>query len=129
MAQPSDKTGVQASQLHHTESGAMNLPYLGHAAAPYTEAPPDLFGNRPAISAYVKDWTKPISMDTAQMAKAAVPPTPPMPPMENSTSAGTPLATQNAPFQSIVRWSSPGAAEPTVDVAVICAATPSRSAP
>jgi hypothetical protein len=32
---------------------------------------------------------------------------PEMPPMENSTSAGTPLATQNAPFQSMARRSAP----------------------
>src|SRR6185369_3056835 len=35
-----------------------------------------------------------------------MPTVPAMPPIENNTSAGTPLATQNAPRQSIVRCSS-----------------------
>jgi hypothetical protein len=34
MAQPSDRTGDQANQLHHTESGAMNFEYRSHAVAP-----------------------------------------------------------------------------------------------
>src|SRR6266511_156990 len=51
IVQPSDSTGVHASQLHHTDSGAISLLYFSHAAAPYTDAPPDLFGNKPAISA------------------------------------------------------------------------------
>jgi hypothetical protein len=33
------------------ERGAISLEYRTHAAAPYTDAPPDLFGKRPAISA------------------------------------------------------------------------------
>ncbi|WP_379073286.1 hypothetical protein ACFJIU_02270 [Mesorhizobium sp. UC74_2] len=50
---------------------------------------------------------KPIRMDTVQMAKAMLPPTPAMPPIENSTRGGTPLATQNAPRQSMVRCRFP----------------------
>ena len=34
MALPSDSTGDQANQLHHTESGAMNFEYLSQAVAP-----------------------------------------------------------------------------------------------
>ncbi len=44
-------------------------------------------------------------MENVQIRKASVPVVPAMPPIENRTSAGTPLATQNAPFQSIERWS------------------------
>ncbi len=44
-------TGDHASQLHHTDSGAMNFEYRAQAIAPYTETPPDLFGYSPAISA------------------------------------------------------------------------------
>ncbi len=40
-------------------------------------------------------------MDTVQIRKASVPVVPAMPPIENRTSAGTPLATQKAPRQSI----------------------------
>src|SRR3984885_2860254 len=50
-AEPVACTGDQANQLHHTEMGAMILLYLTQAIAPYTEAPPDLLGNNPAISA------------------------------------------------------------------------------
>src|SRR5687768_10866882 len=46
---------------------------------------------------------KPMHMETIHTAKATLPTVPAMPPIENRTSAGTPLATQNAPFQSIVR--------------------------
>lgn len=46
---------------------------------------------------------RPKDTDTIQMTKAGVPTVPEMPPMEKSTRAGTPLATQNAPRQSIVR--------------------------
>jgi hypothetical protein len=34
MLQPSESTGDQANQLHHTESGAIDLLYLTQAAAP-----------------------------------------------------------------------------------------------
>src|SRR5271155_4835477 len=50
-AEPVACTGDQANQLHQTEMGAMILLYLTHAIAPYTEVPPDLLGNNPAISA------------------------------------------------------------------------------
>jgi hypothetical protein len=46
---------------------------------------------------------KPMIMDTIQIRKATLPAVPAMPPMEKSTRAGTPLATQNAPRQSMVR--------------------------
>jgi hypothetical protein len=46
---------------------------------------------------------KPISIEAAQTANATLPTVPAMPPIENRTSAGTPLATQNAPLQSIER--------------------------
>src|SRR5208282_297522 len=50
-AEPVACTGDQANQLHHTETGAMILLYLTQAIAPYTEVPPALSGNSPAISA------------------------------------------------------------------------------
>lgn len=34
MEQPSDRTGVQANQLHQTERGAISFEYLTQAAAP-----------------------------------------------------------------------------------------------
>ncbi|EDS88130.1 hypothetical protein BURPSS13_C0169 [Burkholderia pseudomallei S13] len=37
--------------MHHTETGAINLPYRTQPIAPYTDAPPDLWGNSPEISA------------------------------------------------------------------------------
>lgn len=46
---------------------------------------------------------KPNRTDRLQATKASFPAVAPMPPIEISTSAGTPLAIQNAPFQSIVR--------------------------
>jgi hypothetical protein len=45
-------------------------------------------------------------MDTVQTSKATLPATPAIPPIENNTRAGTPLATQNAPFQSIALTNS-----------------------
>lgn len=44
-------------------------------------------------------------MDRIQIRKASLPVFPARPPTENSTSAGTPLAHQNAPVQLIERWS------------------------
>jgi hypothetical protein len=55
----------------------------------------------------VKDWMKPMAMEAAQIKKARFPTIPEIPPIEKSTNAGTPLATQNAPFQSIERCSVP----------------------
>lgn len=49
----------------------------------------------------------PIIMETPQIAKATLPAVPAMPPIENRTRAGTPLATQNAPRQSIDRTNCP----------------------
>jgi len=71
--------------------------------APYTEAPPDLCGNRPAISAYVKAWMKPKAIEIIQTSQEGRPFVAATAPTENRTSAGTPLATQNAPVQSIFR--------------------------
>ena len=46
-------------------------------------------------------------IEMIQTRKASLPVVPAMPPIENSTSGGTPAATQKAPFQSNARWSSP----------------------
>ena len=46
---------------------------------------------------------KPMIMETVQIRKASFPVVPAMPPIEKRTSAGTPLATQNAPVQLIER--------------------------
>ena len=50
---------------------------------------------------------KPIAIDAIQMTQESLPTVAATAPMENSTSGGTPLATQNAPVQSMPR-SSPG---------------------
>src|SRR5262249_57882079 len=42
-------------------------------------------------------------MEIVQTSQDALPTVAAIPPIENSTSAGTPLATQNAPVQSIFR--------------------------
>src|SRR6478736_2351272 len=47
---------------------------------------------------------KPKMMEIVQTSQDALPTVAAMPPIENKTSAGTPLATQNAPVQSIFRW-------------------------
>jgi hypothetical protein len=46
-------------------------------------------------------------IEIAQMIHAGLPTVAEMPPIENNTSAGTPLATQNAPCQPILRCSEP----------------------
>jgi hypothetical protein len=46
---------------------------------------------------------KPKPMDIAQTSHDGLPTVAAMAPIENRTSAGTPLATQNAPVQSILR--------------------------
>ena len=46
---------------------------------------------------------KPNSTDSVHTSTEGVPTVAAMPPIENSTSAGTPLATQKASFQSIAR--------------------------
>src|SRR4029079_14703647 len=43
-------------------------------------------------------------MEIVQTSADALPTVAAIPPIENSTSTGTPLATQNAPVQSILRW-------------------------
>src|SRR6476659_10988606 len=43
-------------------------------------------------------------MEIVQTSQDALPTVAAIPPIENSTSTGTPLATQNAPVQSIFRW-------------------------
>src|SRR5258708_21602707 len=49
----------------------------------------------------------PIIIDSDQIRKLSFPTAPATWPMENNTNAGTPLATQKAPFQSIERRSVP----------------------
>ena len=51
----------------------------------------------------MKLWISPRVTDTAQTSTDTVPTVDAMDPTENSTSAGTPLATQNAPVQVIER--------------------------
>src|SRR5258708_11002610 len=46
---------------------------------------------------------KPIAIDAAQMTHESFPTVAATAPMENKTSGGTPLATQNAPVQSMPR--------------------------
>ncbi len=61
-------------------------------------------------------------METVHTTKASLPAVPAMPPIENSTSAGTPLATQKAPRQSMARCSVFSLNSPAVGsyVVVIC---------
>src|ERR1700733_2371623 len=47
----------------------------------------------------------PRAIDTVQMIHESLPTVAATAPIENSTNGGTPLATQNAPVQSIPRWS------------------------
>src|SRR5579871_1489356 len=63
----------------------------------------------------------PIAMEAIQMTHESLPTVAATPPMPNSTSGGTPLATQKAPVQSMPR-SSPA------DFAVPPAAAPSAAA-
>ncbi len=60
-------------------------------------------------------WMKPNETERIQTTHEGLPTVAAMPPIENRTSAGTPLAIQNASFHPIVRWSSPtpAAALPT----------------
>ena len=58
-------------------------------------------------------------MEMIHTRKASFPVVPAMPPIENSTSGGTPLATQKAPFQSIALCSRP----PCADAAAVSAET------
>jgi hypothetical protein len=46
-------------------------------------------------------------IDSDQIRKLSLPTAPATWPIENKTNAGTPLATQNAPFQSIERRNPP----------------------
>ena len=65
-------------------------------------------------------------MEAVQIRKASVPVVPAMPPIENRTRAGTPLATQKAPRQSILRcsWPSTGSAPAAVVVVLMCLDSP-----
>src|ERR1700758_1315845 len=96
-------TGDQANQLHQTETGATSLLYRTQAIAPYTAVPPALLGKSPAISAKVIDWMKPSPIETIHTTHEGRPTVAATAPMENSTSGGTPLATQKAPVQSMPR--------------------------
>src|ERR1700676_2832410 len=73
---------------------------------------------------------KPMIIDSAQTAKVSAPTLPATPPIENSTSAGTPLATQKAPFQSIARCSVPDSSDVSaIPAAVISIPQPSSQSP
>ncbi len=50
---------------------------------------------------------KPIAIEAAQMTQESFPTVAATAPMENRTKGGTPLATQNAPVQSIPRSRPP----------------------
>src|SRR5579862_3260026 len=50
----------------------------------------------------------PSAIEAVQMIQDSLPTVAATAPIENSTSGGTPLATQNAPVQSIPRWSPSG---------------------
>ncbi|GLR66497.1 hypothetical protein GCM10010909_11770 [Acidocella aquatica] len=60
-----------------------------------------------------------MSIEAVQIKKARFPTIPEIPPIENSTNAGTPLATQNAPFQSMERRNVPASPIATPVSAVI----------
>jgi hypothetical protein len=67
-----------------------------------------------------------MSIETVHIKKARFPTIPEIPPIENSTNAGTPLATQNAPFQSMDRRSvalSPIAALLSIVISLITTPT------
>src|SRR3954471_3655310 len=64
-------------------------------------------------------------MDAVQIANASVPVVPAMPPIENRTRAGTPLATQKAPRQSMLRCNCPSAGcTRVVTIVLICLDSP-----
>src|SRR4029078_560708 len=70
---------------------------------------------------------KPKMMEIVQTSADALPTVAAIPPIENSTSAGTPLATQNAPVQSIFRCRPCSAASafiPFATAAVLMARSP-----
>src|SRR6476619_6766099 len=71
---------------------------------------------------------KPKMMEIVQTSADALPTVAAIPPIENSTSAGTPLATQNAPVQSIFRCRPSSAASavfiPFATAAVLMARSP-----
>src|SRR4051812_20093093 len=72
---------------------------------------------------------KPKMIEIVQTSHDALPTVAAMPPIENSTSAGTPLATQNAPVQSIFRCRpSSAASAPAIPFAAVAVliATPQR---
>jgi hypothetical protein len=50
---------------------------------------------------------KPMPIESVHTSQDGAPIVAAMPPIENNTRGGTPLATQKAPFQSIVRCSWP----------------------
>src|SRR6476469_9453786 len=73
---------------------------------------------------------KPKMIEIVQTSQDALPTVAAIPPIENSTSAGTPLATQNAPVQSIFRCrpnSVPSALTVPVVAAAVLMATPRLS--
>src|SRR4029079_6628054 len=73
---------------------------------------------------------KPKMMEIVQTSHDALPTVAAMPPIEKSTSAGTPLATQNAPVQSIFRCrpsSVPSAPSIPFAAVAVLVATPKGS--
>src|SRR6185437_498086 len=73
---------------------------------------------------------KPKMMEMVQTSQDALPTVAAIPPIENSTSAGTPLATQNAPVQSIFRCrlcAAPAAVSGTFAAVAVLMAPPKLS--
>src|SRR5207302_5722900 len=64
-----------------------------------------------------KDWMNPKAMEAVHTSHEALPTMAATAPMENSTSGGTPLATQKAPVQSMPRVRAPAAPLAPVGVA------------
>jgi hypothetical protein len=61
------RTGVHANQLHQTERGAISLEYRTHAAAPYTDAPPDF-----AVAQWLALHGAELQMSDADKTAAAI---------------------------------------------------------
>src|SRR6202000_1093617 len=62
---------------------------------------------------------KPMAIEATHTAQDSLPTVAATAPIENSTSGGTPLATQNAPVQSMPRSSPLAALSPSTVVAVV----------
>src|SRR5271170_5021313 len=66
----------------------------------------------------------PRAIDAVQMIHDSLPTVAATAPIENSTNGGTPLATQNAPVQSIPRWSPSALATLSLTAPFTAALTP-----